>query len=317
MQLELSLWPRNCVRVVLQDYLAMKADGLSSETLENDYRWRTDWLCDVLGEATPVVEVTFSTLEGVARAARGVIRDWTIRKRLVLYIAALKYAAMRGVLPREAIPELPPWLRNDSIRCQDYYTLVQFQHFRLAIAPGRFRRRGDLGFWTGQHTYDLSTMTRVMLDPDFEWRAEDGTVSAIGRWLRRNHKNPKCVAAWVPMQPELRALAVEWLRERGAPDQPIVGRMNNVNRTFQAAAARADLQPIRPCLGLRASHATLLMARGESYEYVRQVLGHEGEVAGSERADGSPVAVTSKHPTMLTRHYLRPSPELFARKRNR
>lgn len=315
MQLDLSLWPRNCVRSVLADYVAMKSENLASETVDDDYRWRTAWLVAVLGEATPAETVTFAVLEGVARGARGVIRDVTIKRRLVFWRAAVKYAAMRDVVPRGCVPELPPWLRDDSARCTDYYTPHQFTAFRMALPPGPFRRYGDLGMWTGMHRRDLFDMTRGHLDPGYEWLDDAGNVLERGRWWRRNHKTRRCVACWVPMEPELRELAVEWLREPGHPDQRLVGVLNNVRRVFHAAATRADLPPIRPNLGLRASHATMLMARDHSYEYVRQILGHEGEVSGSARADGSIAATVGQKSSILSRHYLRPSPELFTRAR--
>lgn len=317
MQLDLSLWPRNCVRSILADYVIMKAESLASETVDDDYRWRTAWLVEVLGEATPAEAVTFSVLEDAARSARGVVRDVTIKRRLVFWRAAVKYAAMREVVPRGCVPELPPWLRDDSVRCTDYYTTVQFAAFRLALQEP-YRRWADLGMWMGgPHTYDLIRTARMNLEPDYEWAGAGGEVVAVGRYLRRNHKNRRCVPCWVPMEPELRELALEWLREPGAPDRLIVGHLNNVRRAFHAAAARADLPPIRPDLGLRASHATMLMARDYPYEYVRIVLGHQGEVSTAARPDGSLAAVTDKHPTILTTHYLRPSPELLVGKKAR
>lgn len=316
MQLDLSLWPRNCVRSVLADYVNMKAESLASETVDDDYRWRTAWLVDVLGEATPAESVTFAVLEDAARRARGVVRDVTIKRRLVFWRAAVKYAAMREVVPRGCVPELPPWLRDDSVRCTDYYTTGQFAAFRMALPPGPYRRFADSGMWTGMHRRDLFDAVCAHFEPDYEWRADDGAVMVLGRWWRRNHKNKRCAGAWMPMEPELRALAVEWLRELGHPEARVCGHLNNLSRVFQAAAIRADLAPVRPNLGLRASHATMLMARDHSYEYVRQVLGHVGEVGSIARDDGSTAATTAKRPSMLSAHYLRPSPELFTRRKS-
>lgn len=315
MQLDLSLWPRNCVRSVLADYVAMKSENLSADTIDDDYRWRTAWLVAVLGEATPAESVTFSVLEAVARGARGVIRDVTIKRRLVFWRAAVRYAAMRDVVPRGCVPELPPWLRDDSVRSTDYYTTHQYTTFRMALPPGPFRRFGDLGMWTGMHRRDLFDMTRAHLEPDYEWLDDAGNVLERGRWWRRNHKNRRCAPAWMPMEPELHGLAVEWLREPGHADQRLVGHLDNLSRVFQAAAVRADLPTVRPNLGLRASHATMLMTRDHSYEYVRQVLGHVGEVSAIARDDGSTAATTAKRPSILTRHYLRTSPELLARRK--
>jgi hypothetical protein len=91
----------------------------------------------------------------------------------------------------------------------------------------------------------------------------------------------------------------------------LVGRLNNLRRTFHAAADRAELPRIRPNLGLRASHGTLRMARGYPYEYVRQVLGHEGEVSAEVAVDGVLRPRTARHASTLARHYLRPSPDLL------
>lgn len=303
MQLELPWYPPGCVRAVLSAYLEMRSESVTEETRVHDYDCRVAWLLEVLGECTPAVAVTFAVLERAARAARGILRDVTIRRRLRFYASAVKYAAMRGLVPMETVPQMPPWLKDDGVKCEDYYTLAQHQAFRMALPPGRFRRFADLGFWTGMHTYDLVRTERWMLQPDHAWEGTD----VRGAWWRRNHKNRKCAPCWIPLEPEARELAVEWLSDRAAPEARVVGPMNNLRRTFHIAAHRADVPAIRANLGLRASHATLLMAREYPYEYVRQVLGHEGEV--SMGAGGK--AMTGKRPTTLSSHYLRPSPDLL------
>lgn len=303
MQLELPWHPPGCVRAVLAAYLAMRSESVTEETRTHDYDCRVSWLLEALGEVTPAAEVTFAVLESVARGARGVLRDVTIRRRLRFYASAVKYAAMRGVVPKDAIPELPPWLKDDSVKCQDYYTLAQYQVFRMALPPSRFRRYADLGMWSAMHTLDIAGTERRHLEPEYAW---DGT-DVRGRWWRRNHKNKKCAPCWVPMEPELRALSQEWLSERGDPAARVVGPLNNLRRTFHQAAMRAEVPVIRANLGLRASHSTLLLARGYPYEYVRQVLGHEGELSVS----ASGMAVTAKRPTTLSSHYTRSSPDLL------
>lgn len=295
MQLELEYYPRDCVRGVLRDYVAMRAETCTAETIENDYRWRVDWLLQVFGEMTPALAIGYDAMERAARAGRAVLlKDVTTRKRLTFWCAAVEYAAMRGV-PVMPAP-VPPWLKNDATRYEDFYTPVQFAAFRMALPPGRFRALGDLGMWTGMHRLDLFAMEPDHLEPAYDWGG-----GRRGRWLRKNHKNRKCSPAWMPMEPELRALCPELLELL-----PIRG-LNNVARAFQTAAARAELPAVRPNLGLRASHSTLLMARGYAYEYVRQVLGHEGEMYRG--ASGR--AATAKRATTLTRHYLRTSPDLL------
>lgn len=309
MQLELQWYPPNCVRAVLADYLAMRSDGITAETRDDDYRWRVEWLLQAFGDLTPAVAVTFGVLERSARLARGIIRDVTIRRRLRFWRSAMRYAAQRGVVPKESIPELPPWLKDDGQRCEDFYSTEQFHVFRLSLPPGRYRRFADLAMWTGMHTLDVCATERRHLESSHAWEGTD----VQGRWWRRNHKNAsprrqaKVQPCFVPMEPELRELAVEWLAEPGPADGLVVGRLNNLRRTFHEAAARAGLPLIRPNLGLRASHSTMLMARGYSYEYVRLVLGHIGEVSAYQAGDHLRARTAS--PSTLSRHYLRPSPE--------
>lgn len=304
LQLEMVFAPKGCVQQVIDDYLAMKARTLAPDSLR-DYRDRRDWLCEVLGPLTHADAVTFEALERVTRQARGVIKDVTIKRRWVLWRAAAKLALLRGYVHQVA--PMPPDLIDDSTKGGRYYTLEEFKAFRLAVPPGRFRRLADLSFWTGMHHSDLITTERQHLDPAYAW---DGS-SLQGAWVRRNSKNSnkkkptRVPPALIPMEPELRELAEEWLAKPGAPTDRIVGPINNVNRTFEAAAARAGLHRIRPNTDFRASHSTLLMLRGWSYEYVRIVLGHLGEVSGSV-VDGHVRAVTAKRPTTLSQHYLRP-----------
>jgi integrase len=111
------------------------------------------------------------------------------------------------------------------------------------------------------------------------------------------------------MEPEVRELALEWLADTGHPEALVVGGLYNIARTFRAAAERANLPPVRPNLGLRASHASLLLARGYSYEYVRIVLGHVHEVRVHQLGDHL-VARAAKHGTTLS-HYMRPSPDIL------
>lgn len=321
MQLELRWYQPGSVRAVLTDYLAMRSEGITAETRDNDYRWRVEWLIDVLGESTMADAIDYNRLEWAARRDREVLRDVTIKKRLAFWRAAVQYAALRGTVPRAAVPELPPWLRDDGRQMTDFYSLAQFQEFRMALAPGRFRRFAELGYWSAMHSLDLFGTSRAHLEPDFRWEGSDRR----GRWWRRNNKNvrgrkgkpSKVLPCWIPMEPELRELSLEWLSERGEPGALIVGELNNVNKTFEAASARAGLPRIRPNLGMRASHSSMLLSRGYNYEYVRIVLGHVSEVRVREvdvapagpRDPQSHMRVSAvRHSTTLA-SYLRPSPD--------
>jgi len=311
-QLELAFWPRDCVRQVLHDYLDMKADTVTGETQEHDYAYRVEWLCEMLGPLTPAASVTYPAIEAAARKARGTVKDVTIKRRISFWLAAARYAALREVIDGSRIPEEPPpWLRNDSVHCDDFYTLEQYREFRLALPPGRFRRRADLSMFTGMHTYDLDRTTRKMLDPDYEWPS-----GIKGRWWRRCNKNAseakktRIKPCWVPMEPELREFSGEWLAEPGHADSLISYRLNNMHRTFEAAALRAGLPVIRANLGFRSSHANLLLARDWRPSYVRIVLGHAGEVT-TEMVDGLVRARVAKRPTTLEVNYLRNSPDIM------
>lgn len=294
------------MRAVLVDYLAMLAESIAEDTRENDYRVRLEWLIGQLGESTPAAAVTFSGLEAIARQARPILMDVTIKRRLRFWRAAMVYAAKRGVVAWEAVPELPPWLKDDRKVHSDFYTPAQFAAFRLALPPGPTRRWADIAFWSGMHSYDIVRMRRQDIEPGFAW---EGSAER-GRFLRRNHKNRRCEPTWIPCESEFAALADEWLKERGRPDEMLVGRVWNLRRSFQLAASRADLPPVRPNLGLRASYSTMLLSRGHSYEFVRLALGHAGEVRANVGIDGVARASTGR-PTTLTRHYLRPNPEIL------
>lgn len=312
LQLDLPWWPPGSVRSVVTAYFSMRSEAIATETMR-DYNVRARWLCEVLGDCTPAEAVTFRVLERVAREARAVLEDVTIRMRLQFWRSAVRYAVLRGEARPEALVELPPWLSGEARKMEDYYTLEQYQEFRLAVPPGPYRRLADLSFWTGQHSVDLATMQLAHLEPDHDWGAP---ITARGRWWRRNNKSlrrrkvVKVRPCWVAMEPELRELAMAWSAELRAPEQLIVGRLNNVRRTFHAAAARAGLPAIRPNVGFRSSFATMLLSRDYPYEYVRIALGHVGEVSAQQRADGTPKAKTAS-PTVLTSHYARASTDIM------
>jgi integrase len=310
-QLELGFWPRGCVRQVLLDYLDMRWPAIVEET-QIDYTCRLEWLCEVLGPSTLADTVTFVVLERVAREARQELADRTIRMRFQFWAAAVEYATQREIVLRGR-PTLPPWLSGATKKMDDFYTLSQYAQFRLGLPPNEVRAFADLGFWTGMHTKDLEQTERWMLQPDHVWEGTDRR----GRFWRRNTKSSKRIdPTWVPMEPELRELALGWLSKRGDRTARICGVVNNKRKFYTLAAERAELPNIRPNLGLRASHSTLLLARGYSYEYVRLVLGHRGEIRGVDRPDAPgpdggprPARAVTTRPSVLSGHYLRPSPD--------
>jgi len=306
MQLELSLWRETSMRAVIDAYVARKSDDLAAGTLV-DYQERAKWLYRELGESTSVETITYAVLERLADRCRGVIRNVTIAKRINLLLWAMRYARKRGLIA--SVPECP-YLRNDGEVRTGLHTVEQWERFRLHVAAGRFRKLYDLAFWTGQHMPDVMTMQRWMLAPD----REDFPGQAGSFW-RRNQKFRRCIPGWMPMQPEMRLLVMELLEDVGpAPDALLVGRAWNLKRTWDMAADRAaaagdDLPRVTPT-DLRRSCASLLTARGWSLQAVRIFLGHataDGRIMGGRG---------EARPTIAERHYLCPTPALFAAPRS-
>jgi integrase len=218
----------------------------------------------------------------------------------------MDYAAKRGVIDRGALPAKVK-LPKDAAKPRVFHTVEQFKAVRLALAPGRWRWVADWFFWTGHHNSDAWSAAWWMLEPDYEWRADDGALVARGRYWRRNHKNPRCEAAWLPMEPEFREAVLDLFAENPhrSPRGLITGRVWSVQQAFRAACDRAEVPRVSP-IRLRASFATMLSARGYPREYVRLAMGHEGVdsiIQGGNRT----------RPAILERHYLGldASPELL------
>lgn len=312
MQLELSFWPRESLRSVLHDFLATQCDDLAEAT-RADYGERARWLTMVLGEGLDARRIDFSMLENVARrwGPKGEgLKNVTIKRRLIFLRACLKYAQARGILV--TLPMLPTKaLRDDGERRKAFHTPEQFAVFREQIVPGARRWFCDLGFWTGHHSSDLFTMTCDMFELDEPFEDASGEAIALGRYLRRNHKNPRCQPLWLPLEPEARAALIEIRDGMGSgwrKGAPITGRVWGIHRTMRAAADRAELPRVSP-IDLRRSFASMLIARGYPAEYVRHALGHEGE---NSRTQGG----ESKRPTTASRHYMQFSPDLVKLRSN-
>lgn len=312
MQLILSLWPQDCLRGCLQAYLAAVVEKIADATAK-DYQDRIDWLCLMLGNSTPIRDITFGRLEALVKEmgpkGRGLMMV-TLRKRLRLLRSALIYAQDHGLIDK--VPRLPPQLHDDGRRGQDFYTVDEYVAFRSHVPDGAFRRFFDLGFWTGHHAFDIRRATRQWLDPEYPWLDDGGKIIRHGRYWRENHKNKRCKASWLAAEPELRILMAQWLDQNpGWQDgTAIVGR-TWVNQAARKAAAEAGLHYVTPNLGMRRSFATMLVSRGWPTEYVRQALGHEGE-SWVEQQKRGPVVHTSR-PTTASSHYMRNSPDAIRR----
>jgi hypothetical protein len=299
-QLELPFWPRGTLKEALTSYLNQLED-IAEATLR-DYNTRINWLLSVFGETTPLTEITLDRLQDVLRAygprGRGLMTI-TIKKRFGFLRAAMKYAADRRVIRRDDVAALPR-MKDDGQRGQRVLPLAEYRILRLALV-GKFRTFADLAFWTGFHSLDIQTMTRGMLEPDYVWRDEQAAEIWRGRYLRKNHKNKHCEPAWFPMEPEFREIAIDLLKEPGAPDAPLLGHVWCLAKSFAAACDRAGIERAKPNQDLRRSFASMLASRGYSLEYIRQAQGHEG----APQFDDAATFQGAKKPTMDTRHYIR------------
>lgn len=294
-QLELAFWPESSLRRVLADYMARQSDHVAEATIR-DYADRAAWLLGVLGEETEIERLSFAKLEMLARAqgpkGAGLMME-TLKKRFTFLRAACTYAWERGIIDK---PVRVPRIKTDSKPRTRVLSLAEWRALREHLI-GRARRFFDLAFLTGMHSSDIFRLKRSHLDPDHVWRDEDGHEIGRGRWWRMNTKNKKCVACWLPMEPELLELSREILAEPLPPNALIVGRVHGLAKSFHAAADRAQAPRWCP-LDLRRSFASLLMSRGHGDHYMRMALGHEGLGAGIPDRE-------SQRPSILSRHYLR------------
>lgn len=312
-QLDLALWPRGSVQEVLAAYFR-SLEGLSEHTI-TDYRTRERWLLRALGPATSVEGITVETLARLARH-HGPDGDGdglmyvTIFMRYKYLRAACEYAVGRKVLRRDDVPTLPK-LPDDGRRLQRALTLHEFRQLRLALQE-RFRRFADGGHWTGQHSIDLESMPRSALEPNYIWTDDDGEEIWRGRYLRKNHKVPSCPPLWLPMEPEFREAATEWLREPGAPSEPVIGRLWAKRQNFNAACDAAGIERCTPNRDMRRTFASMLLSRGYCTEYVRHALGHLGPV----KVDGGMYAGAGKG-NVGHLHYFRMTEDLIRRELRR
>lgn len=304
-QLDLPLVPRGSVGAILEAYLREQTDGLATATMR-DYRDRVAWLSRVLGESTPAAEVDTARLVRVIAAhgptSHDGLRGVTVRRRLVFLRAAWKWAIAMGELPATALPALPR-IRNDGERRRQLHTPEQHAAMLEQLPPGEWRRAAGLWFWGGLHNLDVFRARREWLDLDYEWRDESGVVVGRGRWLRHNHKNPRCTPEWFPMLAGFRAAAESWLADLPpSPSALICGRLCNPTRMFAAACVRAQVPQVAP-IDYRRSCASHLLALGCSDEYARHYLGQTSPVGRDGHA--------SARPTVLHMHYARTTPRMM------
>jgi integrase len=284
LQMDLPLWANGSLHHVLSEYLTTECDHVADAT-RRDYLERACWLLAVLGETT-------------GPRGEGLLHV-TLRKRLVLLRAALVHAHAMGWCDRP--PPMLPKLPLDGVRRQSLLTSEQWPRLEAQVCPGAMRRCVQLLWHTGMHTADVFLATTSDFEPDYQWRRENGETFALGRWLRRNTKS-HATPTWMPMHGQFRETARAWLAEVPAGRQ-VCGRLWNVRRSIHAACTRAELPLVSP-IDLRRSCASLLLGLGCSDEYVRHYLGQTSPVGRDGHA--------SARATVLTQHYARPTPELYA-----
>lgn len=337
MQLELGFWPPGTLKEAVDKHLADQTDGLATATVK-EYGERAEWLLKVLGRDCSLEMITIQRLQEIVRyygpKGKG-LKQVTLKKRISFLTAALHYAAARGHIDPIRVPDMK-WLklRDDGEHRTTFYTVAQFEHFRTQLGgdryefpsrgtrgmqspekAGRYQLAGDIIFWTGHHTADVQKMLWTHLDLDYVWIDHLGAEMARGRYFRINSKNEKrrVDPAWFPMEPEFRELLVALQERYGrksefADPTAVVGRISGLGKAMAAAARKAGLPEASP-IDLRRSFATMLASRGYPNDYIRLAMGHLGEVTVDIK--GAVAKVKTARPSTLTRHYLRPSPELM------
>ncbi len=316
-QLVLSLFPETHLRGCLDAYMDTIAAKLASATL-SDYRARQDWLCRMFGDSTPIANITYVDVEKVIKVhgpkTVSNLKLVTLRKRIRLLRAALWLQLDRGNI--EKLWKMPRQLGDDGVRGGTLYTVAEYSRLREGFKDGPQRRLFDLSFWSGMHTYDLIRTTRGMINPDYEWRDSDGVLVGQGAYLRRNHKNRRCVDVWFPMEPELREIAAGWLRDNPAwsehePIAHVRGLETGTKvlcRMMRTACKLAELPYGEPNRSMRRSFATMIGDRHhDDPEHLRLAMAHEGRMTIS-RENGQTTVATHR-PTMDTTHYLGASRE--------
>jgi hypothetical protein len=229
-------------------------------------------------------DITFNRLEAAARRDRGVLRDVTIKRRLSFWRAAVQYAGdARGGGGQGG------GARDAAVAARRRPARDGLLHAGPVpgVSPGGAPGDASGGSRSWASGRGCTPSTSPMTTSAATWTSTtrwEGSDSR-GRWWRRNHKNLRVRGparrasspAGFRWKPEVRELAAGVAGGARATPRPAGGGRAHEQRApgrSTAAAARANLPPVRPNLGLRASHSSLLLARGYSYEYVRIVLGH-------------------------------------------
>lgn len=303
-QMDLPLYPRGTLAEALCAYKAMKTRMEDiSESTRNDYDEYFGWFVKQLGLGCSLRSVTFETLERLYHKSRPALMGITIKKRYKHLVAAMKYAADRRIIHRDDVPNLPP-IPNDGHPGERALELAEYKQLRLAL-DGRFRIFCDLVFWTGMHAKDIWRLKYSDLDPDFEWKDENGVAIWHGRYMRYNTKGRRTTVsttpAWFPMQPEFREIAKDIVRDDWGRELLIVGRIGRVIKDwFDAAADRCGIEKVKPEKDLRRSFASMLNARGFSDSFIQFSQGHAGK---PQFHNG--IYTKSSQPTIDDRHYVR------------
>lgn len=200
------------------------------------------------------------------------VKYQTLKKRLVTLSLTLKEAQRRGELK-----EIPPWpdlpadgKPRDRVLSYDEYSRVR------AALPTRERLWIDLGAWTGQHSYDISTMTWRLVDlgagPGF------GPGAGPAFWGRRNTKNGLTAPEWLQMPDELRQhLTDAWLSRATPPrpDEAIAGSLDrfNLRKTLARACWKIGIPKFSP-IDLRHTCVTWWIEKGGPVDGLKKWLGH-------------------------------------------
>ena len=243
----------SCLSAHLAD---RKARGRAEGTLHS-YRVKSGHLARILGDATPLVEVTARACDAYLsqRAEEGASQH-TIVKELGVLRAALRLAKRRGEYPHDLAAVLPHGLQTGYEPRQTWLTEDQATRLLAELPAHRARHVAWLlatgARWSGSQA------------------AQREDVSG-GRVLVRDTKTPR---SWRTLEvPEYaRPLLLRALD--GAPTSGLLhASWGNVRRDLAAACERARVPAVTPN-DLRRTVAHWLRQRGVEASLVAQYLGH-------------------------------------------
>lgn len=182
----------------------------------------------------------------------------TVRRELVVLVAALNHAVKEHRLPRNDVPhvKLPPegaarqrWLTDDEMARLFAAAAQDRPGGRLS----RVERWLHLAYYTARRKEAVETL---------EWARVDWTLNTVdfevpGRALTKKRRGV------VPMHPKLRAVMERACRERGEEFRYVLDHAGSIRKALATLAARADVAGVTPHV-LKHTAITHMLRRGVS-----------------------------------------------------